>query len=434
MRATSPNLSSNELKETEESLLSKPELFSSVKQYLLTLLVLFLLFLSSLYFEFQNYKQLTLFNDFTSTVLVEKQYKKKSYWVLKLKSENFSLYTSSKENLKDLKGSKIEVRLLNTEKISFLDYLKGFYATTSLLSNLYEKEERYLLMQELDTIHKEPSASLFKALFFAGGIPKEMRDKLSSLGINHLLAISGFHLGVLSFILFVLLKLIYKPIIGNFYPYRNSHKDISLLVFGVLFSYLYFLDFVPSLLRAFAMTTFAYFLYDRGMKIISFSSLLLVVSFLIALWPKLLFALGFWFSVAGVFYIFLFLHHMKNLKTWQSFILLHFWVYLAMLPIVHLFFGSFSFHQILSPVLTMLFIVFYPMELFLHLIGEGESLDFILKYLFTLEVHSVDIFTNLWVYLFNFILTLLAIFKRFFFNALFVFNFGFFAYLFYGVT
>lgn len=431
----SPSQSSSFTEELkEESLLNKIELFSSLKQYLTILAFLFFLFLISLLSEYQNYKQLTAFDDYSTTVLVEKQYKKKNYTVLKLQSKQFSFYTSSKEKLKPLQGSKIRVRILQTEKINFLDYLSGFYATTFLVSNLYEKQSRYVLMQRVDELHKEPSASLFKALFFAGNIPNETRKRLSALGINHLLAISGFHLGVLSFILFFLLKLVYKPIAQRFCPYRNSHKDIAFLVFILLFSYLYFLNFVPSLLRAFAMSLFAYILYDRGMKIISFSSLLLVVSFLIAMWPKLLFALGFWFSVAGVFYIFLFLHYVKELAVWKVFVLLHFWVYLAMLPLVHYFFGTFSLHQLLSPLLTMLFILFYPLELFLHLIGEGSRLDFVLEYLFTLNLHTIELFTNFWVLVLYLVLTLLAIVKKLFFFALLIFNLGFFGYLLNGIT
>ena len=418
----------------EESLLSRVELFSCTKQYLYLLSLLILVFLISLFLHYQNYKEFTKFDDFITTALVEKQYKKKNYTVLKLQAENFSFYTSSKEKLKSLEGSKIRVRVFDTQKIGFLDYLKGFYATTALLSNLYEKKPRYRLMQELSTVHKEPSASLFKALFFAGSIPKGTRDKLSGLGVNHLLAISGFHLAVLSFILFFIIKLFYKPLVGRFFPYRNSHKDIAMVVFLLLFAYLYFLNFVPSLLRAFAMSVFAYFLYDRGLKIVSFSSLFLVVSFLLALWPKLLFALGFWFSVMGVLQIFLFLHYMKNLKVWQSFILLHFWVYLAMLPLVHYFFGVFSVEQLFSPLLTMLFILFYPLELFLHVIGEGASLDFVLEYLLSLKLNSIELFTNIWVLLTYLILMILAIFKKFFFYALFIFNLGFFGYLLNGIA
>ncbi len=430
----SPSPSSDVKEPKEASLLGKPELFSSLGQYIFLLLLLFLLFLSSIFLKYQQYKELTQFSDFTTTVIVEKQYKKKNYTVLKLHHKNFSFYTSSREKLKPLEGSKIELRILHTQKISFLDYLKGFYASTALVSNLYEKKRRYVLMDKLTSIHTEPSTSIFKALFFAGNIPKDTRKTLSSLGINHLLAISGFHLAVLSFILFFLLKLIYKPIAQKFCPYRNSHKDITIIVFILLFSYLFFLDFVPSLLRAFAMSIFGYILYDRGLKILSFSSLFLVVSFLIALWPKLLFALGFWFSVAGVFYIFLFMHYMQSLRVWQIFILLHIWVYVAMLPLVHYFFGLFSVHQLFSPILTMLFILFYPIELFLHAVGEGTDLDFILEYLLTLKLHSIELFTDFWVMLLYIVLSIFAVFKKICFKVLFIFNFSFLGYLLYGVT
>ena len=127
--------------------------------------------------------------------------------------------------------------------------------------------------------HHDSSSSLFKALFFAGPLDKPLRNQLSALGINHLLAISGFHLGVLGFILFFIVSSLYRPIQGRFFPYRNAHRDVSVLVLVVLFAYLYFLDFVPSLLRAFAMSVFAYILYDRGMKILSFSILSDLVMF-----------------------------------------------------------------------------------------------------------------------------------------------------------
>jgi len=415
-------------------LLSKTELFLSYRDKVLALFLLSLLFSISLVFEYKHYKQLTEFDDYITTVWVEKQYRKKDYWVLKHQStEGFSFYTSSKENLKDLEGHYLRVRLFTT-KIDFLSYLKGFYVPTQMLSLLQEKEQRYVLMQSLEKLHTPTSAPLYNALFFAGSIPINLRHQLSALGINHLLAISGFHLGVLSFLLFFILKLVYKPIQGRFFPYRNAHRDIALLVLTLLFGYLYFLDFVPSLLRAYAMSAFAYFLYDRGIKILSFSSLFLVVIFLIALWPKLIFAVGFWFSVAGVFYIFLFLHHMKELKPWQSFILLHLWVYLAMLPVVHYFYGSFSYYQLYSPLLTMLFILFYPLALLLHLFSLGFILDPIVDSLIVLNIEVTQVFTSFWILIFYIFVSLLAIVYRLAFYLLGLFSFLFLAYFFYSVA
>ena len=182
------------------------------------------------------------------------------------------------------------------------------------------------------------------------------------------------------------------------------------------------------------MTLFAFFLYDRGIKILSFNSLFLVVGALLALWPTLLFSLGFWFSVSGVFYIFLFLHHFKGLKVWQSFILMHLWVYVAMLPVVHYFFGAFSLHQLFSPVLTMGFIVFYPMSLLLHLVGEGALLDGLLRFFLGVEISVIDVRINLYLFIFSVFLSLLAIFQKRIFYGLLFFDLMFLGYLLYGVA
>lgn len=252
--------------------------------------------------------------------------------------------------------------------------------------------------------------------------------------MNHLLAISGFHLGVLSGVLFFAFRLLYRPLQTRYFPYRHGNRDIAIVVFAFLFVYLIFLNLVPSLLRAFAMSVFAYILYDRGVKILSFSSLFIVVFFLIALWPKLLFSVGFWFSVAGVFYIFLFLHHMKELRAWQSFVLLNIWVFTAMLPLVHYFYGTFSLHQLASPLLTMLFILFYPIELFLHLIGKGDVLDSVLEWMLGLDIRVVQIFLNIWVLSFYIILSFLAIFEKRLFYLLGLFCTGLLGYFLYGIA
>lgn len=415
-------------------LLSKTTLFQTWTQATVALSLSFLLFCISLFIQYEDYKELTRFDDHLSTVWVEKQYMKNGHWVLKLQStEGFSFYTTSRADLKPLEGYFIQVRIF-TDRLTFFSYLKGFYAHSVILFRLQQKQQRYMLMDKLDSIHDEKISALFKALFFAGPIPNELRATLSVFGINHLLAISGFHLGVLSFIVFFVLKILYKPIQGRFFPYRHVHKDITLIVFILLFGYLYFLDFVPSLLRAFSMSIFAYILYDRGVEVFSFSSLFLVIVFLISMWPKLLFALGFWFSVAGVFYIFLFLHHMKDLKLWQSFILLHIWVYMAMLPLVHYFYGAFSLYQLYSPLLTMAFIVFYPVELFLHMIGQGAMLDGILTTLLELKTENIEIFLPLWSVIVYFLLSLLAIVDRRLFITLCIFCMGTLGYFFYRIA
>lgn len=419
---------------TSLSLLSKVELFTTLRQKLFVFVLLLFIFFISLFSHYLQYQKLIEFDDYITTALVQKQYKKNNAWVLKLQStDGFSFYTTSKSDLKGLSGYKLDIRLF-VKDLDFLSYLKGFYSPSIILSRHEFKQSRYQLIQKLDTIHDKEISSVFSALFLAGNIPISLREKLSTLGINHLLAISGFHLAVLSMVLFFILKLFYKPLQNRYFPYKNSHKDIAFVVFIILFFYMSYLEFVPSVLRAFSMSLFAYFLYDRGIKILSFSSMFIVIAFLIALWPKLLFSLGFFFSIFGVFFIFLFLHHFKDLKVWQSFILLHLWVYLAMIPIVHFFFGTFSYYQLLSPFLTMAFIVFYPLELFLHLLFNGDELDFILKFILDLDIKSVEIKFSFLVFIFYLGLSLLSIFSKKVFYLLLLFSLSSFTYCLYSMA
>ena len=125
---------------------------------------------------------------------------------------------------------------------------------------------------------------------------------------------------------------------------------------------------------------------------------------------------------------------MKELKAWQSFVLLHLWVYLAMLPIVHVFFGTFSLYQFYSPLLTMLFIIFYPAELFLHFIAQGETLDPLIDYLMSIQIKVVEILLPLWSLFIYLVLSVLAIFYKFFFHLTLFFNLSLLGYFLYRVT
>jgi competence protein ComEC len=165
----------------------------------------------------------------------------------------------------------------------------------------------------------------------------------------------------------------------RYFPYRNSKRDLFIVVAVSLLGYLLFLDSPDSLLRAFAMLIIGFILYDRGIKIVSMQTLLLSVMLLLALFPRLLFGIGFWLSVSGVFYIFLFLIHFKHLsKIWQ-FILVPFWVYILMLPFSLAIFSNFSIYHPLSIIWTSLFTIFYPLSIFLHVIGFENLFDGVLE-------------------------------------------------------
>jgi len=193
----------------------------------------------------------------------------------------------------------------------------------------------------------------------------------------------------------------------------------------ILFWYVWLLDFTPSLIRSFVMMAFAFFLFHRHIRILSFEVLLVAVLFILALKPPLLFSIGFWFSVSGVFYIYLFLHYFKGWNKWFIFVFINVWVYFAMIPVVHFIFADFSFWQLLSPLLSIGFGVFYPLEMLLHLVGFGGLLDGMLEKLFAIKGEMIELKTPLWflaLYVFS---SILAIFHKgfllFFASVLFSF-------------
>jgi competence protein ComEC len=393
-------------------------LFESKKEFFLFLLALLLLFCINTSLEYKHYQELKSSKYFTTTATVLNQYpkiskNKKRYYVLRLKAGNFSFITTSYEDIKDLRRRDIRVGII-TNKIQFLDYLRGFYAPSYDIELLEYK--RSLKDRIIDFVKNQHSDSklkeLFSALFVAEPISKDLRSDITNLGVNHLVAISGYHLGFLYALLFAIFAIIYRFFQDRYFPYRNRRLDLGVIILILLFLYSYLLDFTPSIIRSFAMMIFGFFLYIRHIKIFSFEVLFVSVAFLIALKPQLLFSVGFWFSVSGIFYIYLFLHYYKSLKAYQVALLLNFWVFLVMIPITHFIFYNFSYYQLLSPFLSLLFTLFYPVELLLHFLGIGGVMDTMLEKLLRVDQNFIELKSGLWFLILYITLSLLAIYKR----------------------
>ena len=393
-------------------MLQKISLFTTKRDFLFAFLMLVLLSFYALLIEYNNYKHLTHFDTQLVRATLLKHYKKETSTVLKLKSEDGAIFytKTKKKNLVVGENFLLEVW---AGKISFYHYLKGFYAYSKIIKTSSQSTYKTACNTAIAQQHKSPEiTAIYQALFAAKPLSASIQKQFSSLGISHLIAISGFHLGVLSGVLFFLLKYPYQFLQNRYFPYRNQKRDIFIIISTILLSYLLFLDTPPSLLRAFTMLIIGFVLYDRGFHIISMQTLLLTTLLLLALFSRLFFNVGFWLSVAGVGYIFLFLIHFQDLqKKWQ-FLLLPFWIYLMMLPFSLALFGNFSLYHPLSILWSTLFTLFYPLSIFLHLIHAGDLLDTPLEYLLHLETHTKQIlFSSLWLVPFG-VLSLGAIYKK----------------------
>ena len=402
--------------------IEKVTLFSIKKDYFLFFILLLTLLSLSLSYEYYKYSELTKFNSQLVDASVVKAYDKtkltkkgkiKSYKILKMRSdEGFIFYTIASKKFKNLQNKRLHIELW-AGKISFKEYIKGFFSFSKILHISNTPTLKQTLASFINKQHTNTNiAALYKALFLATPLPKAMQTQFSKLGISHLIAISGFHLGVLAAILFFLFKYPYKILQNRYFPYRSYKRDSFVFISLMLLGYLLFLDSPPSLLRAFVMLVVGFAFYDRGIKIVSMQTLLVTVLIILALFPKLIFSIGFWLSVSGVFYIFLFLIHFKELSKIKQFILLPLWVYFMMLPFSMAIFGNFSLYHPLSIVWTTLFTLFYPLSIALHVMGLGNLLDTPLESLLHVNTHALQHTLSKDYLLVEILLSLLAVFNK----------------------
>ncbi|MDP1784927.1 MAG: ComEC/Rec2 family competence protein [Sulfuricurvum sp.] len=361
--------------------------------------ILFLLFIASLSISFDYYK-FTEFKRFDDPLIraevVDQEIRligEQPKTSIKLRLENGSLCRCvMSPYLRDLRGREVLVEL-QIKKVTFLDYLKGFRAR-GVIQEVYPalslKECWYRIIA--DAHEEQRMKELYGALFVATPMSQEFQKLVGAMGLSHILSISGYHFGILSLIAFFFLRPLYRRLQNRYFPYRNGNRDLFLIVFGLLFFYLWALEFIPPMVRSFGMIAVGYFLYDRGIKIVSFQTLLIAVGLLLAFFPKLFFSLGFWFSSFGVLSIFIFVRYYDHWKPWQIFLALHLWCYLVMLPISLAIFGTFGFWHVVSIPLALLFNLYYPAVLALHLTPWGNWFDPYLEALFNAgDVHAVSI-------------------------------------------
>ena len=357
------------------------------------LLVLIIILLINISIEYSKYQELIDDEVYETKAKVLNIYPKKDYNILRLSAPNFDFFTNIDKSESVEKLDILNILILS-KNISFLDYLKGFYAKSIIFKKI-EKQSSFKdeIIKKIDSNHEDNiTKELFQALFLAIPISKELRDICTNYGISHLIALSGFHLGVLSFVIYWIFYFPYTYLHKKYFLYRNKKYDLLLISISFLFFYLILTNVVPSLLRAFVMFVFAIFLLRYNIKLFSYTTLFIVFLIVISLFPKYFFSLGFWFSIIAVFYIFLFLQYFSKLNKYLQIVLFNLWMFLIFNPIVHFYFPQTSYEQFLSPLITILFTFFYPFEIFAHIFDFAIYFDgFIKKFLYwDMYVYNVE--------------------------------------------
>ena len=417
-------------------ILEKPGLFGSRREFLLIMSVLMLIVVMRLGWEYRSYRAFVQLPFFYTHATVVQTYPKerdgKKYTILKLHTQQGKTVYTTTYRHDDLLHKELYIQLLPGTQIHFWNYVGGMYCKSRIKHVRPTAPTTRVKMGEAIAVQhpQKKMQDFYRAIFLADPISRDLRTQIASLGVSHLVALSGFHLGILWGLLYGVILWMYRPFQQRYFPYRHALLDIGTLTLVLLGLYVWLTGFPPSLVRSYTMMLVGWGMVLMGIELVSFTFLTTIAMLLLALFPALTVSLGFWLSIAGVFYIFLILSYCQNANKWiVSLVCIPLGIFVLMQPLVHGVFGLTTPWQLLSPVLSVGFILFYPLGMVLHLLGMGGGLDEVLVYLFSLPEDAVERLMPWWGMMGYLTLSLSAIWWRWMFYLLVGIAVGYVGYL-----
>ena len=406
--------------------------FQISKNSLFFTLFLLFVFMINILFNYLSYKELKKEYIFETKAEVLNIYPKEKFDVIKLKGDGFEFFASFSKDNNFEKLDLINV-VIDTRNITFYTYLKGFF-TKILYFERGEKNNsvKEKIIKNIEENHDDfMIRELFNALFLAIPVSSQLRDIITSYGVAHVVALSGFHIVVLSFVIYWILYFPYSFLQNRYFPYRNRRFDILLITMAILFYYLLLTDIVPSLLRAFVLFSLGLYLLRSNIKVISYLTLFYTFLIVIALFPQYIFNIGFWFSIFAVFYIYLFIQYFKNGNKILLYIFFNIWMFLIFNPIVHFFFAQTAIEQFYSIPITIFFTIFYPLEIVAHIFNISSYFDDYLKIFLENKIYVYEVFTPLYFFILYILFSFFSIWskKSFFILNILMIGFNFYLYI-----
>jgi len=405
--------------------LAPPPLFKNRKEFILVALILVTIIVARLFFIYQDYKEIKGLNSYYTEAQVINLYDGRGYkggsTLLKLKSTDgldFYLYTQ-KRAPKRYDWIRVELKL--KKGTTFFDYLKGFFAYGEVVEHVEDGfDAKGYLRGLIDKQHNgyDKIKTFYHAIFLADPLDRELRDKISAFGVSHLVAISGFHLGILWLIVFGAIYVPYRYFQQKKFPWRHRNIDLGLFVLVFLGIFVLFVGAPPAIVRSYVMLLIGWLILIFGLELLSFKFLAFATLSILAVAPKLIASLGLLLSISGVFYIFLVIKWLGDRGArFISLIGIPVGIFLLMFPIGHYFFPTTTIWQLSSPVLSIAFIVFYPIVALLHFFGLGSLFDAPLLWLFSLPQKSINIYMPIYLIYLYVTLSIGSIFSKKLFYA-----------------
>jgi competence protein ComEC len=241
------------------------------------------------------------------------------------------------------------------KKIVAVGYVRTSTSNQQLIADRKVSIDAYRasIYQKIKRIQGEQDATaVLGALTVAikNDISDELWNLFRSTGTNHLMAISGLHIGMVATFAYMLIKLIWFifPSLALVTPRQQAG-----VFTGVVFAFLYALlaGFTIPTQRAFIMVAAIAFalLYRRHFSMPQVFSVALLAILLID--PFSVLDAGFWLSFIAVALIFYLIAQNKNESRWVSIIRVQLLISLAMIPLTTFLFGSASW---LSPIANII--------------------------------------------------------------------------------
>ena len=204
-----------------------------IKNYskrIVSIILLILIFLINLSIEYSKYLDFIDEEIYEIKVEVLNIYEKPTNNILRLKAQDFDFFVNINKSEEIEKSDMLNMAIISLN-ISFWDYLKGFY-TTIIYFDKIEKTPKLIdkIIEKINSNHEdEMIKELFQTLFLGTTISKELRDICTNYGISHVIALSGFHLAVLSFTIYWVLYFPYSFFHQRYFSYRNKKYDLILI-------------------------------------------------------------------------------------------------------------------------------------------------------------------------------------------------------------
>jgi competence protein ComEC len=148
----------------------------------------------------------------------------------------------------------------------------------------------------VDSSAGSDEAGILKALLIGerGSVPRVIDDLYARGGVNHILSISGFHIGIIALVLYgamtFCLRLFELPLL------LNLRRFLPFLVVPILFWYLLLTGAAPATLRSFLMIVACFLGLYIERETDSLNLLALAALCILMVWPQALFDLSFQLS------------------------------------------------------------------------------------------------------------------------------------------